>query len=131
MGDHSSTLENRNGIQDAIYNIILVVEEPIVHIKNWERESFEKIIKRYPKPISSSIKDNSVGIKQMIFKPLLDCYHTNDLPQELFLDIEMVVDLNNASTNNIKDHKNPWITAKLQTTLPNGFKNPNLNQLKV
>ncbi len=48
-----SLLENHeNGIQDAIYNIILAGgEEPIVHINDWNRESFEEIIQRYPKPI--------------------------------------------------------------------------------
>ena len=46
-------LENTdNGIQDAIFNIILAGgKEPIVHINDWKRESFEKIIQRYPKPI--------------------------------------------------------------------------------
>lgn len=41
-----------NGIQDAIFNIILAGgTEPIVHINDWEKESFEGIIQRYPKPI--------------------------------------------------------------------------------
>ena len=46
-------LENQdNGIQDAIFNIILAGgTEPIVHIDDWNKEDFEDIIQRFPKPI--------------------------------------------------------------------------------
>ena len=46
-------LEDRsNGIQDAIYEIILAKGEgSIVHIEEWEKESFEKVIHQHPKPI--------------------------------------------------------------------------------
>ena len=46
-------LENKsNGIQEAIYNVILHQGKgPIVHIEDWERQSFEQVIQRYPKPI--------------------------------------------------------------------------------
>ena len=45
-------LENHaNGIQDAIYNIILSQGECIVDIEGWERESFEDTIHSHPKPI--------------------------------------------------------------------------------
>jgi len=46
-------LENQdNGIQEAIFNIILAGgTEPIVHINDWNKDEFEGIIQRYPKPI--------------------------------------------------------------------------------
>lgn len=46
-------LENHsNGIQDAIFDIILNKgQNTIVHIDNWEKESFEDTISKYPKPI--------------------------------------------------------------------------------
>ena len=46
-------LENQdNGIQDAIFNIILAGgTEPIVHIDDWNKKDFEGIIQRFPKPI--------------------------------------------------------------------------------
>ncbi len=46
-------LENQdNGIQEAIFNIILAGgTEPIVHIDNWNKDDFEKIIQKFPKPI--------------------------------------------------------------------------------
>ena len=46
-------LENQdNGIQDAIYDIILAGgKEPIVHIDDWNKEEFAKVIRKYPKPI--------------------------------------------------------------------------------
>ena len=46
-------LENQdNGIQEAIFNIILAGgTEPIVHIDDWNKEDFEKVIQKHPKPI--------------------------------------------------------------------------------
>ena len=46
-------LENQdNGIQEAIYNIILAGgTEPIVHIDDWNKDEFEKVIQKFPKPI--------------------------------------------------------------------------------
>jgi len=46
-------LEDRsNGIQDAIYNIILSQGKgSIVHIRDWERHAFEQVIQKHPKPI--------------------------------------------------------------------------------
>ena len=44
--------DKSNGIQDAIYNIILNQGDgPIVHIRDWERHSFEEVIRKSPKPI--------------------------------------------------------------------------------
>jgi threonine 3-dehydrogenase len=46
-------LENHsNQIQKKIYEIILSEGKgTIIHIDDWEKESFEKVIQRYPKPI--------------------------------------------------------------------------------
>jgi threonine 3-dehydrogenase len=46
-------LENHsNQIQKKIYEIILAEGKgTIIHIDDWEKESFEKVIQRYPKPI--------------------------------------------------------------------------------
>ena len=46
-------LENKtNGIQEKIYDIILAKGNgTIVHIDDWEKESFERLIQKYPKPI--------------------------------------------------------------------------------
>jgi threonine 3-dehydrogenase len=44
--------DQTNGIQDAIYEIILAKGEgSIVHIEEWEKESFEEVIRQHPKPI--------------------------------------------------------------------------------
>lgn len=48
-----SLLENtENGIQQAIFDVILNGGEgPMVHIEDWEREGFEALIQRWPKPV--------------------------------------------------------------------------------
>ena len=49
-------LEADNGIQDAIYNVILNRGEgSMVHISDWQKDSFEKVITSFPKPIISFV----------------------------------------------------------------------------
>ena len=44
--------DHRNGIQDAIYNVILNQGKgTIISIEEWEKEPFEKTICDHPKPI--------------------------------------------------------------------------------
>jgi threonine 3-dehydrogenase len=45
-------LEADNGIQDAIYDVILNRGKgAMVHIRDWQTESFEQVIRSHPKPI--------------------------------------------------------------------------------
>jgi len=44
--------DSSNGIQDAIFNIILNKGNgSVVHITDWDKTSFEQVIKSHPKPI--------------------------------------------------------------------------------